>query len=267
MMSSICCGLRPTSPVTAILRKAANSHPRSSFCARSTAISIPLSLKSELFAASRARCLFLRWYMALALVDCAASISLCRLCLNALVKGWKQHILSPFHIEERGKFDARGQMYEQINELIYRSAKGVFVCLACAQLLPPQDFDKHVSGMIHIKKRKEWDMLDHIERWSDIISKKPRYNSVTPLNPTGSPGLCGFPIGNDAATIDSTQSGTAPAEARGVSESAAAGCGSAEMVLFIRTRLDPAFAMNSLRCACPSRERCSWRTCLWSVIR
>jgi hypothetical protein len=93
-------------------------------------------------------------------------------------------MLSTLHVEKKAKFNARGQTSQQSSELVYRSARGVLTCLACAVLLPPEDFDKHVVGAQHAKKRREWAMLDQIERWSDILSKKPRYSTATPLSPT-----------------------------------------------------------------------------------
>lgn len=109
----------------------------------------------------------------------------CKMSLSKM--GWKQHMLSTFHLDKKAKFNARGQTPQQSGELVYRSARGVLTCLACAVLLPPQDFDKHVGGPMHTKKRREWAMLDHIERWSDILSKKPRYSTATPLSPAPPP--------------------------------------------------------------------------------
>jgi hypothetical protein len=108
-------------------------------------------------------------------------------------------MLSTVHVEKKAKFNARGQSPQQTAELVYRSAGGGLTCLACAVLLPPGDYDRHVAGAMHAKKRKEWAMLDHIERWSDILSKKPRYSTATPL----SPALTGPALVSSPTTLSS----------------------------------------------------------------
>lgn len=150
----------------------------------------------------------------------------CKMSLSKM--GWKQHMLSTVHVEKKAKFNARGQSPQQTAELVYRSAGGGLTCLACAVLLPPGDFDRHVAGAMHAKKRKEWAMLDHIERWSDILSKKPRYSTATPLSPTlTGPALVSSPtttisssVGSSGANAAAELQRSTPAAAEGQLEQA-----------------------------------------------